>query len=327
MTSLSPGLGAEATVLTKKIKPVSEGGLPNEIQALVTKAASAAIGTIESKHRSKIIITDFVKVGYYKSKCYQFYLHADNESGNDNATVLLASRHYVKLTKEGDQSLFFVGEPRIIATEKKKTKKSGEKLVEPEIGWRDSKAKKLLYKALMRGIIPAKARDQQNKSTMDLKDIYSMRTEYLEYRYDMFSGRLSSLRSTFSTNTDRAEDDQAAFDVHVENNEVSTMSHKGYIQWQGSESQRLLREDVEDGEMEKYADQKFPKMKFWQSRPEYYNEFPLNVFRDKIAQELGTAKYLHTLKVRGKNKTYNYRDTADADANANADANADANSD
>jgi hypothetical protein len=308
MTSLAPGLGAEATVLTKKIKPFSEGGLPNELQALVTKSASAAIRTIESRHRSKIILTDFVKVD--KSICYKFYLHADNESGNEDATVLLASRHYVKLTKEGDQSLFFVGDPKTIATKKKKSK-SGEKLEEPEIAWRDSKAKRLLYKALMRGKIPAKARDQQNKSTMELKDIYVMRPEYSEYRYDMFSSRLSSLRSTFSTNTQRAEDDQAAFDVYVENNEVSTMSHKGYIQWQGSESQRLLREDVEDGEMEKYADQKFPKMKFWQSRPEYYNEFPLDVFRDKIQQEIGTAKYLHTLKVRGKDKTYNYRNTSD----------------
>jgi hypothetical protein len=307
MTSLAPGLGAEATVLTKKIKPFSEGGLPNELQALVTKSASAAIRTIESRHRSKIILTDFVKVD--KSICYKFYLHADNESGNEDATVLLASRHYVKLTKEGDQSLFFVGDPKTIATKKKKSK-SGEKLEEPEIAWRDSKAKRLLYKALMRGKIPAKARDQQNKSTMELKDIYVMRPEYSEYRYDMFSSRLSSLRSTFSTNTQRAEDDQAAFDVYVENNEVSTMSHKGYIQWQGSESQRLLREDVEDGEMEKYADQKFPKMKFWQSRPEYYNEFPLDVFRDKIQQEIGTAKYLHTLKVRGKDKTYNYRNTS-----------------
>jgi hypothetical protein len=308
MTSLAPGFGAEATVLTKKIKTTSEDGLPDELQALVTRSASAAIGTIESKHRSKIILIDFVKVD--KSLCYKFYLHGDNENGNEDALVLWAPRHYVKLTKEGDQSLFFVGDPKTIATKKKKAK-SGEKLEEPDIAWRDSKAKKLLYKALMRGKIPAKAKDQQNKSTMELKDIYIMRPEYSEYRYDMFSSRLSSIRSTFSTNTQRAQDDQAAFDVYVENNEVSTMSHKGYIQWQGSESQRLLKEDMEDGEMEKYADQKFPKMKFWQSRPEYYNEFPLHVFRDKIQQEIGTAKYLHTLKVRGKNKTYNYRNTSD----------------
>jgi hypothetical protein len=108
-----------------------------------------------------------------------------------------------------------------------------------------------------------------------------MRPEYSEYHYDMFSSRLSSLRSTFSTNTHRAEDDQAAFDVYVINNEVSTIIHKGYIQWQGSESQRLLQEDIKDGTMAKYADEKFPKMKCWQSRPEYYNEFPLHALRAK----------------------------------------------
>jgi hypothetical protein len=38
MTSLAPGLGAEATVLNKKIKPFLEGRLPNELQALVPKS-------------------------------------------------------------------------------------------------------------------------------------------------------------------------------------------------------------------------------------------------------------------------------------------------
>jgi hypothetical protein len=309
MPRLSHGLGAEATVLTKKI--TSEGVLPNELQALVTRSASAATGTVESKHRSKIILIEFVEADEILS--YKFYLYEDNESGNTDAPVLLASQRYVKVTKEVDQSLFF-GDPTIITTGRKKSKsksKPKEEHKEPDISWRDSDAKKLLYKDLRRGNVPAKAKDQHNKSTMKLKNIYVMRPEYLEYRYDMFSSRLSSLRSTFSTNTHRAEDDLAAFDVYVINNEVSTMSHKGYIQWQGSESQRLVQEDIKDGTMAEYAEEKFPKMKFWQSRPEYYDEFPLHVFRDKIYQEIGTAKYLHTLKVKGKNQTYNYRNTSD----------------
>jgi hypothetical protein len=127
----------------------------------------------------------------------------------------LASQHYVRVTIEGDQSLFFDGDPSIIATGKKKSKsKSKEEHEGPDFLWRDSDAKKLLYKDLRRDKVPAKAKDQHNKSTMELKNIYVMRPEYSEYCYDMFSSRLSSLRSTFFTNTHRAEDDQAAFDVN-----------------------------------------------------------------------------------------------------------------
>jgi hypothetical protein len=36
------------------------------------------------------------------------------------------------------------------------------------------------------------------------------------------------------------------------------------------------------------------------SRSEYYLNFPLSVFRDKIYQEVQTAKYLHTIKERDK---------------------------
>jgi hypothetical protein len=37
----------------------------------------------------------------------------------------------------------------------------------------------------------------------------------------------------------------------------------------------------------------------WESREEYRLEFPVHVFRQKVDQERRTAKYLHTVKVRG----------------------------
>jgi hypothetical protein len=71
MPRLRHGLGAEATVLTKKI--TSEGGLPDELQALVTRSSSAATRTIESKHQSKIILIEFLEVD--KRLNYKFYLY------------------------------------------------------------------------------------------------------------------------------------------------------------------------------------------------------------------------------------------------------------
>ena len=89
----------------------------------------------------------------------------------------------------------------------------------------------------------------------------------------------------------------------MRNNKVSFFSREGYIQWQGSDAQRLLKEDIKAGRLEEYGKR---KMDFWLSRPEYCDEFPLHVFRDKIKQHIGTKKYHHTLKVRGKSKTYKY---------------------
>jgi hypothetical protein len=40
-------------------------------------------------------------------------------------------------------------------------------------------------------------------------------------------------------------------------------------------------------------------MKLWESRREYFEQFPLDAFRDKIKQEVRTAKYLHTCKTKG----------------------------
>ena len=56
------------------------------------------------------------------------------------------------------------------------------------------------------------------------------------------------------------------------------------FQWQGSRAQKLLNKDIKNGVLEKYMKDKyrFPKMEYWLTRPEFYDEFPLHVFCDKI---------------------------------------------
>jgi hypothetical protein len=72
-------------------------------------------------------------------------------------------------------------------------------------------------------------------------------------------------------------------------------SHKGYMQWQGSDAQKPAIEEIKQGLHESMA-----KIDLWQERNVYYENFPLKEWRDKLNQEIGTAKYLHTLRVRGK---------------------------
>jgi hypothetical protein len=89
--------------------------------------------------------------------------------------------------------------------------------------------------------------------------------------------------------------DIEAFDNYRRNHQPSLFSHHGYPEWQGSEAQKLLKIDLEAKKQDTMS-----KMDLWDSKPEFYEHFPLKVFRDKINQETRTAKYLHTIKERGK---------------------------
>ena len=262
--TLNAGKGAEASVLTKFIRP--QQPLPG--------------GDVRN-HRSVVILVD--KFVNEKGKlCYRFKYPLSN-----NEELMFATARYVKVTREGEPSLFF-DEP---VAPKRRTK-----FVEPSVKWRNSVAKMKLYEDVNTGKVPIDSKEQGN-NRMSLKQIYLMHPEYADYDFQKFSNRLSSIRKTVTELKDRAVEDQKAFDLFVRNNEVSLFSYGGYIEWQGSRSQQLLLEDIEAGKLEEYAGN---KKEWYLSRPEYYNEFPLKVFRDKIDQEVGTAKYLHTLKVKGK---------------------------
>ena len=93
--------------------------------------------------------------------------------------------------------------------------------------WEKSKAKKILYNNIINGNVPLESKFEDNTSTMKLQDIYLMRPEYAQYDYKKFSSRLSSLWKTISANQERAEDDQDAFELFVQNNPISYYSHKG----------------------------------------------------------------------------------------------------
>lgn len=256
---LRAGTGAEATILTKYIRPPQFVPHP--------------------QHRSEIILLDL------RGKDYTFCYSHDNESGNTDIPILTGSCRFVKIVKEGDETQFF-----------------SKTYEEPNIPWGDSKAKRLLYTDLMNGNVPLESKDENNRQTMPLRDIYLMRPEYAEYLFSKFSSRLSSLRKTAQANNRRAVSDQEAFDLFVQNNPISYYTRNGYTQWQGSEQQLLLKKDIEDGIVAAFGNR---KKEFWQSREEF-KVFPLHVFRDKIKQEIRTAKYLHTLKERGKKGTYKY---------------------
>lgn len=258
MPLLQAGKGAKASVLTKMIKPKQH--LPNN----------------DKTHRSDVILED----------------RFDNEKGGevysfryieDDATTvglfLQASSRYVKVIESGDKEEFFddIGE--------------GE---EGKVKWKDSEARRLLYKDVKDREIPLEAKHDDGTPTMKLDEIYVTRPEYAAYDYSKFSSRLATIRAIIKQLEKRSDEDEEAFDTYVGNHPVSLYDRKGFIQWQGSKSQELAKIDIEAG----LLGQGYRNL--YQSRPEYFMEYGFREFSDKIRQQIKTKKYLHTLKVRGK---------------------------
>jgi len=176
----------------------------------------------------------------------------------------------------------------------KEAKRKEKEGAEPKVKWKKSIAKQMLYKDIREGRVPLESKDADGKATMNLKDIYEMHPEYAEYHYDKFSSRLSSLRKTIKDCNHRAGLDQEAFDNYKKNHpNASFYSHKGYIQWQNSAAQAQAQIDIAAG-LQRHGED------LWSSNSVYYKNFPLDVWRDKMAQEVRTKKYLHTLEVKGR---------------------------
>jgi hypothetical protein len=99
------------------------------------------------------------------------------------------------------------------------------------------------------------------------------------YDFGKFEARLTSLRKNIHQLNDRAAEDPLAFENYKSNHEVYS-TQKGYIQWQGSDAQELLKENIDSG---KHLE--MTPMQLWLSRPKYNGQFPPDAFRSKNRQE------------------------------------------
>ena len=254
---LRPGAGAKASLLTRFIHPKQNNS--------------------DKQHRSEVILTsrEARNVNRKQQQCYTFVL-----AGVECHAV---ASHF-KVLEEGKREDLF-DDP---GPEEEEYPEESPYFKEPKTKWRNSKAKRLLYAALMEGIVPMEA------NSMSLHDIYLLYPEFALYSFDKFESRLERLRKKIEQLDSRAEADLAAFNNYKAHHQPVLFSHKGYVQWQGSTSQELLWDDLDE-----YMDDPEAKPKdLWLSRPEYQKEFPLEAFRDKIKQEIRTEKYLRTLEAR-----------------------------
>jgi hypothetical protein len=137
----------------------------------------------------------------------------------------------------------------------------------------------------------------------DLFEIYQMSMKFGLYDFGKFKARLTALRKKIHQLNDRAAEDLLAFENYKSNHEVSLFTHKGFIQWLGSDAQALLKEEISFG---KHLEMTPLQLRL--SRSEYNDEFPPDALHSKIKihQELRTAKYLFRLKEKGLGKNLIY---------------------
>jgi hypothetical protein len=242
---------------------------------------------VDKNHRTtvELVRNKSLKVNRKQHECFEFRFLDEQGQPVEHAMGYAVATHFVVIS-EGNRAAFFY-QKDVEASEREENEAN---FVEPTIKWRKSEAKKLLRKAIFDGNVSADATGRAG----ELQEIYHLHPEFADYDFGKFAARLARVREEFKNNEDRAAEDLAAFENYISYHEVSLVSRKGYIQWQGCDAQRLLLKDIENN---LHTETK-PK-ELWDSRPEYRNEFPLKVFRSKLEQEVRTAKYLHTVKMKG----------------------------
>jgi len=148
--------------------------------------------------------------------------------------------------------------------------------------YQDSKARARLHDCLRTGKIPLDAKE------MGSEEAFKLYPEFKDFDGErLFSSRLSSAR-------------RAHRKLHHHSTEEAEMLRKdrlvcprpthtghGEPQWEGSEAQRLLDQDMKDGTYKQYTS----PTEFWQSRNEYHKVFTRDTFRKHIHQ------YKHYVKL------------------------------
>eukprot|EP00536_Pseudo-nitzschia_multiseries_P017221 jgi/Psemu1/49899/gm1.49899_g len=159
-TTLRAGVGAKASILTRFIRP--EQPCPRK------------------DHRSSVVLES-----QFEDNGKQFFQFGN--SGNGASDQLMSGLcRWVKIKKEGNPALYFE------MAEQQPTQSTP--FQEPKIKWKNSVAKKMLYKDMKDGIVPLEP------GGLTLKELYVM---------------LSSLWKSIKKNMSRADEDKAAFDLYA----------------------------------------------------------------------------------------------------------------
>jgi len=156
--------------------------------------------------------------------------------------------------------------------------------------WKNSKAKYRLIEMLTNDEIPLSAEE------MSPTTAYNQDAEFAEFDYDLFRERLNDYRKAIRGKKEGAKSSAAALAVDRQLFPIDDMSAFGKRRWEGSDAERLLKVDMDNGLHESTKPEDLCN-----SRPEY-KEFTLKEFRGHIHQETKTKKFHRYLKDKSEKK-------------------------
>lgn len=155
----------------------------------------------------------------------------------------------------------------------------------PRNDWKNSNAKKLLYDDLMSGKIPL------TSSEMPPAEVYLQREEFSEFEYGRFRDRLRDLRRQIAQQNACAASESASLAHDRQIHPKKPFNYRGEPRWEGSDAERLLRLDMDQGKHKKAK-----PLELYTSRKEYFESYPLRVFRGHIDQEERRRKFVAYLQ-------------------------------
>jgi hypothetical protein len=159
------------------------------------------------------------------------------------------------------------------------------------VAWKKSIAKKLLAIDIISGAIP---------DDMHWTDVYWQRPEFVVTKRRLFCSRLTTLRKSILHDKTTATIEEIALAHDRALFPAPTHNYRNEPRWEGSEAQRLLKEDVSAN---RHA--ATPPKQLYNSRPEY-QDYPLKVFREHIYQEVRFVKFCTWRTDTGKKKATDY---------------------
>lgn len=141
--------------------------------------------------------------------------------------------------------------------------------------WGNSKAKALLEQQYAGGLLGTKSADE----------VFHSNPLFEAYDIDNFKKNFAALKDRVDRDTALDDFDEDAYESEKVAFIPSATTNRGKTRWDGSEAQKQLFKDLEDGEYEKGN----PKA-LWEKRECYHKFFELEVFRKHIHQVLTANK-------------------------------------
>jgi len=150
--------------------------------------------------------------------------------------------------------------------------------------WRNSKALECLQRLVASGEIDVILTPKQVWDRFCI-----LQPEFSGFRYNKnFPSRLRAIQQRHAEKCRRADASSAALAHDHLIFPSPAHNHRGEPRWQGSEAERFLKLDV--------AEKKHETMKprqLYEARVEYHSNYPLEVFRKHIHQEVRLQKLLN----------------------------------